>query len=225
MDWPQPLNGSLGCASIDAVCLSSVSLRPFGSGVVQVQFRQIGPGMVQQLQSTCSSCRGEGKVINERDKCKSCLGKKVGDPWTEFEFPRFIFSTSVCPKRNKTMHATRNDVSMKLRGDRNDIMHVSCTSPTAFRCVSCRWLKSAVLTGLCFEVVKISCENGVMEQDFNQSDGMGGGESRGGVPVEFLRPCCLAQTGPADDLIAGTLVDVSSFHVTNGEVALEVASV
>eukprot|EP00752_Nemacystus_decipiens_P016430 g14687.t1 len=44
---------------------------------VQVQFRQIGPGMVQQLQSACSNCRGEGKVINERDKCKACNAKKV----------------------------------------------------------------------------------------------------------------------------------------------------
>eukprot|EP00904_Undaria_pinnatifida_P001334 jgi/Undpi1/11200/HiC_scaffold_30.g13498.m1 len=43
----------------------------------KVQFRQIGPGMVQQLQSACSSCRGEGKVINERDKCKACGAKKV----------------------------------------------------------------------------------------------------------------------------------------------------
>lgn len=33
--------------------------------------------MVQQLQSTCSTCRGEGKVINERDKCKTCSAKKV----------------------------------------------------------------------------------------------------------------------------------------------------
>ncbi|CAM9266454.1 unnamed protein product [Choristocarpus tenellus] len=44
---------------------------------VQVQFRQIGPGMVQQLQNTCSACRGEGKVINDRDKCKGCAGKKT----------------------------------------------------------------------------------------------------------------------------------------------------
>lgn len=46
-------------------------------GAQQVQLRQIGPGMVQQLQSACSSCRGEGKVINERDKCKACSAKKV----------------------------------------------------------------------------------------------------------------------------------------------------
>lgn len=44
---------------------------------VQIQYRQIGPGMVQQLQSPCTDCRGEGKVMNERDKCKACGGKKV----------------------------------------------------------------------------------------------------------------------------------------------------
>ena len=67
------------------VLLRSASQACFLPGVMvcspcggQVQFRQIGPGMVQQLQSACSSCRGEGKVINERDKCKACGAKKVG---------------------------------------------------------------------------------------------------------------------------------------------------
>lgn len=44
---------------------------------VRVQLRQIGPGMVQQMQSQCNACNGEGKAIDERDKCKSCRGKKV----------------------------------------------------------------------------------------------------------------------------------------------------
>ncbi|CAM9366651.1 unnamed protein product [Phaeothamnion confervicola] len=44
---------------------------------VQVQYRQIGPGMVQQMQVACPDCKGEGKTINERDKCKACLGRKV----------------------------------------------------------------------------------------------------------------------------------------------------
>lgn len=30
---------------------------------VQVQLRQLGPGMVQQLQSICSDCHGEGKFF------------------------------------------------------------------------------------------------------------------------------------------------------------------
>ncbi|GFN92322.1 Dnaj subfamily a member, partial [Plakobranchus ocellatus] len=44
---------------------------------VQVQLRQLGPGMVQQLQSICSDCHGEGEVIREKDRCQECKGKKV----------------------------------------------------------------------------------------------------------------------------------------------------
>lgn len=44
---------------------------------MKVQLRQIGPGMVQQVQSGCSTCSGTGKILNEKDKCKSCTGKKV----------------------------------------------------------------------------------------------------------------------------------------------------
>jgi DnaJ family protein A protein 2 len=44
---------------------------------MRVQLRQIGPGMVQQMQSVCPDCRGQGKTIRESDRCKSCKGKKV----------------------------------------------------------------------------------------------------------------------------------------------------
>lgn len=44
---------------------------------IRIQLRQIGPGMVQQMQSTCPACRGAGKSIAEKDKCKSCKGTKV----------------------------------------------------------------------------------------------------------------------------------------------------
>lgn len=47
-----------------------------GSGVT-VAIRQIGPGMVQQMQMTCEDCRGEGEVISARDRCKPCSGKKI----------------------------------------------------------------------------------------------------------------------------------------------------
>lgn len=47
-----------------------------GQGV-RIQLRQIGPGMVQQIQSACQECRGTGKIMDERDKCKECNGKKV----------------------------------------------------------------------------------------------------------------------------------------------------
>ena len=48
-----------------------------GGRGVRIQLRQIGPGMVQQMQSACGSCGGEGRVMDEKDKCKSCKGKKV----------------------------------------------------------------------------------------------------------------------------------------------------
>lgn len=44
---------------------------------VKVTLRQLGPGMVQQMQSICPECRGEGEVINDKDRCKECKGKKV----------------------------------------------------------------------------------------------------------------------------------------------------
>lgn len=35
--------------------------------------------MVQQLQQTCSDCNGEGEIINAKDRCKACNGKKVNN--------------------------------------------------------------------------------------------------------------------------------------------------
>jgi DnaJ homolog subfamily A member 2 len=44
---------------------------------VRMMIRQIGPGMVQQMQTSCSNCKGSGKLMDEKDKCKSCKGNKV----------------------------------------------------------------------------------------------------------------------------------------------------
>ncbi|VDP95593.1 unnamed protein product, partial [Echinostoma caproni] len=47
-----------------------------GTGI-QTHIRQLAPGYVQQIQSTCSTCRGEREVIDPKDCCKACEGKKV----------------------------------------------------------------------------------------------------------------------------------------------------
>lgn len=47
-----------------------------GQGVKMV-VRQIGPGMITQMQQTCSSCKGQGQQIAESDRCKSCSGEKI----------------------------------------------------------------------------------------------------------------------------------------------------
>ena len=44
---------------------------------VKLVIRQLGPGMIQQMQTACSACRGTGSVMAEKDKCKKCSGEKV----------------------------------------------------------------------------------------------------------------------------------------------------
>lgn len=47
-----------------------------GSGM-QVQIQQLGPGMLQHLQTICVDCKGQGDRINPRDRCKQCGGRKT----------------------------------------------------------------------------------------------------------------------------------------------------
>ncbi|KAH7921490.1 hypothetical protein BV22DRAFT_1114388 [Leucogyrophana mollusca] len=43
---------------------------------VKVTLRQMGP-MIQQMQSACDECSGTGEIINMKDRCTNCKGKKV----------------------------------------------------------------------------------------------------------------------------------------------------
>ncbi|KRZ65015.1 Chaperone protein dnaJ 2, partial [Trichinella papuae] len=47
-----------------------------GTGMRTVT-RQIGLGMIQQMQHACPECRGSGEVISDKDKCPQCKGNKV----------------------------------------------------------------------------------------------------------------------------------------------------
>ncbi|KAJ7536398.1 hypothetical protein O6H91_12G067800 [Diphasiastrum complanatum] len=47
-----------------------------GSGM-KVTIRQLGPGMIQQMQHVCPDCQGSGDMIDEKDRCPQCEGKKV----------------------------------------------------------------------------------------------------------------------------------------------------
>ena len=44
---------------------------------VKLVIRQLGPGMIQQMQAACGACKGTGNVMAEKDKCKKCGGEKV----------------------------------------------------------------------------------------------------------------------------------------------------
>ncbi|KAI7899461.1 ATPase GET3 [Cokeromyces recurvatus] len=42
----------------------------------RIIMRQMGP-MIQQIQQTCPECQGSGEIINEKDRCTQCMGKKI----------------------------------------------------------------------------------------------------------------------------------------------------
>lgn len=44
---------------------------------VQIRVQQIGPGMIQQTQSICHDCQGQGEKFNAKDRCKNCNGHKL----------------------------------------------------------------------------------------------------------------------------------------------------
>lgn len=44
---------------------------------MQVRIQQLAPGMVQQIQSMCHECQGQGERINPKHRCKQCQGRKI----------------------------------------------------------------------------------------------------------------------------------------------------
>merc|ERR1712172_139229 len=47
-----------------------------GTGM-QVRIQQLGPGMMQQIQSMCGECHGERERVDPKLRCKKCNGRKV----------------------------------------------------------------------------------------------------------------------------------------------------
>jgi DnaJ family protein A protein 2 len=47
-----------------------------GRGVKMI-VRQFGPGMIQQMQTTCPTCQGKGTSIKAEDRCTTCNGEQV----------------------------------------------------------------------------------------------------------------------------------------------------
>jgi len=44
---------------------------------MRMQMRQLGPGMIQQIQTHCDTCKGQGEIIPKGSRCKKCRGEKV----------------------------------------------------------------------------------------------------------------------------------------------------
>lgn len=55
----------------------TTTCRACGGAGARMQMRQIGPGMIQQVQVVCSECNGSGQVFAPGDRCDECKGNKV----------------------------------------------------------------------------------------------------------------------------------------------------
>lgn len=64
-------NGAGGASGAVQTCT-----RCRGQGF-EVKLRPLGPGMMQQIQMQCENCQGTGEMIDEKKRCKACLGRKV----------------------------------------------------------------------------------------------------------------------------------------------------
>jgi len=51
--------------------------RPCKGQGIKVIVRQIGPGMIQQMQAQCDECDGRGEIISPAARCKACNGEKT----------------------------------------------------------------------------------------------------------------------------------------------------
>lgn len=63
----------IGCKSESDIS----SCAPCGGRGVLLEIRQLGIGMMQQMQRTCPHCKGEGKIIRPDAICGMCKGRKI----------------------------------------------------------------------------------------------------------------------------------------------------
>lgn len=47
-----------------------------GTGT-KIRVEQIGPSIMQRMETKCNDCYGQGEFIPQKDKCKNCDGKKI----------------------------------------------------------------------------------------------------------------------------------------------------
>ena len=70
------------------------SCRTCGGRGIKVTMRQLGPGMVQQMQSVCPECRGEGQLMLLSHSCVLLKINHICSRICEFLlfYSRLIFS-------------------------------------------------------------------------------------------------------------------------------------
>ena len=93
------LNRDIACSNCDGKGGSKVDTCSTCNGRgMKVITKQIGPGMIQQMQSPCDACGGQGERVSEAHKCKHCKGKKTTKDKKIIEVSLFfpIAISSIC---------------------------------------------------------------------------------------------------------------------------------
>lgn len=107
------INKDVICAQCDGLGGPSTAFErcdPCKGQGVRIQIRQMGP-MIQQSQSACRDCNGEGKIIPEHKKCRNCSGvgtvkeRKVLEVFIQKGIPdhhKIVFAGDADQKPNET---------------------------------------------------------------------------------------------------------------------------
>ena len=103
-----------------------------GQGV-KIVIRQIAPGMIQQMQSACGSCKGSGSVIAEKDRCKKCAGQKTTKERKTLE----VFITKGMKNQEKITFNGEADEAVSSSSHTHS--HSSRTAAPSRRLESIRW--------------------------------------------------------------------------------------
>lgn len=69
----------LECSGSGVSCkdISKYKCQKCNGNGIEVVVRQLGPGMIQQMQQACTKCRGSGNNIPKDKLCKTCKGEKT----------------------------------------------------------------------------------------------------------------------------------------------------
>lgn len=87
----------------------------------KVKTQMLGPGMIQQSQVPCNSCRGEGKSYEEKDKCTVCKGEKIKSVDKTLEIP---IEKGVPSDKSIIFTGEGNEVPGAMAGDLHVVIRV-----------------------------------------------------------------------------------------------------
>lgn len=81
---------------------------------VKIVVRQLGPGMMQQMQAVCPECRGEGQQLAKADRCDTCQGAKLTEKQETIEL---VIRPGTKHNEAITLHGKGNEAPGLAAGD------------------------------------------------------------------------------------------------------------